>query len=79
MFCYYNTKLKIRDMEAKDDKVAETDFLDLLEIAAKPGEEEDDQLFQWVHPIHLDDEECNPSPQITAEARDYGLNVERVL
>ena len=34
-------KLKIRDMEVKTDKVAENDFLDLLEISTKFGEEED--------------------------------------
>ena len=28
-------KLKIRDMEAETDKVAENNFLDLLEISAK--------------------------------------------
>ena len=41
VFCNYNMKLKIRDMEVKTDKVAENDFLDLLEISTKFGEEED--------------------------------------
>ena len=39
VFCYYNMKLKIRDMEAETDKVAENNFLDLLEISAEFGEE----------------------------------------
>ena len=46
-------KLKIRDMEAETDKVAENNFLNLLEISAEFGEEEENQLFQWVRPLHL--------------------------
>ena len=46
VFCYYNMKLNIRDMEAETDKVAENNFLDLLEISAEFGEEEKNQLFQ---------------------------------
>ena len=41
VFCYYNMKLKIRDMQAETDKVAEKDYLDLLDISAEFGEEED--------------------------------------
>ena len=62
VFCYYNMKLKIRDMEAETDKVAENNFLDLLEISAEFGEEDENQLFQWVRPLHLDDEDGNPDP-----------------
>ena len=57
-------KLKIRDMEVETDKVAETDFLDLLEISAEFGEEEENQLFQWVRPLHLDNEDGNLDPRI---------------
>ena len=32
-------KLKIRDMEAETDKVAENNFLDLLKISVEFGEE----------------------------------------
>ena len=39
-------KLKIRVMEAETDKVVENNFLDLLEISAEFGEEEENQLFQ---------------------------------
>ena len=35
-------------MEAKIDKVAKNNFLDLLEISAEFGEEKENQLFQWV-------------------------------
>ena len=40
-------KLKIRDMETDTDKVVENNFLNLLEISAEFGEEEENQLFQW--------------------------------
>ena len=79
VFCYYNMKLKIRDMEAETDKVAENNFLDLLEISAEFSEEEKNQLFQWVRPLHLDDEDGNPDPRIAAYVREVGVNVERVL
>ena len=38
VFCYYNRKLKIGDMEAKSNKVDEKDYLNLLDISAKFGE-----------------------------------------
>ena len=41
-------KLKIRDMQVETDKVAEYDYLDLLDISLEFGEEEDNLLFQWV-------------------------------
>ena len=72
-------KLKIRDMEAKIDKVAEKNYLDLLNISAEFGEEEDYQLFQWARPLHLDDENGNLDPRIVAHVREAGVNVERVL
>ena len=50
------------DMQAKTNKVSKKDYLDLLDISAKCGEEEDNQLFQWVSPLHLDDENGNPDP-----------------
>ena len=53
-------KLKIHDMEAEIDKVAENNFIDLLEISAKFSEEDENQLFQWIRPLHLDDEDRNP-------------------
>ena len=72
-------KLKIRDMQAKTDKVAEKDYLDLLNISAEFGEEEDNQLFQWVRPLHLDDENGNPDPRIDAHVQEAGVDVKRVL
>ena len=49
-------------MQANIDKVAKKDYLDLLDISAYFGEEKDNQLFQWVRPLHLDDENGNPDP-----------------
>ena len=79
VFCYYNMKLKIRDMQAEIDKVAEKDYLDLLDISAEFGEEEDNRLFLWVRPLHLDDENENLYPRIAAHVREAGIDVERVL
>ena len=72
-------KQNIRDMEAETNKVAGDNFLDLLEISTQFGEEYDDQLFQWVKPLHLDDEDGNPNPRIIAHVQEAGVNVERVL
>ena len=72
-------KLKIRDMEAETDKVSENSFLDLLEISVEFGEEDENQLFQWVRPLHLDDEDGNPDPRIATHVREAGVDVEWVL
>ena len=72
-------KLKIRDMEAETDKVAENNFLDLLEISTKFGEENENQLFQWVRPLHIDDGDGNPDPRIAAHLQETGVDVELIL
>ena len=59
-------KLKIHDMEVETDKIAKNNFLDLLEILVEFAEEEENQLFQWVRPLHLDDEDGNHDPRIAA-------------
>ena len=66
VFCYYNMKLKILNIPVETDKVVEKDYLDLLNILAEFGEEGDNQLLQWVRPLHLDDENGNPDPRIAA-------------
>ena len=43
-------KLKIRDMEAKHDKV-EFDYLNLVEVAAIPEDEDNDPFVQWIRPV----------------------------
>ena len=55
-------------MEVENDQVAEKDYFDFLDISAKMGEEEDNQLFQWVRPIHLNDEAGNSDSRIVAHA-----------
>ena len=55
-------KLNIRVMQAETAKVAENNYLDLLNISTKFGEKEDNQLFEWVRPLHLDDKDGNPDP-----------------
>ena len=72
-------KLKIRDMQAETDKVTEKDHFDLLDILAEFGEEEDNQLFQWVRHLHLDDENESPNPRIATHVREAGVDVGRVL
>ena len=66
-------------MKAKTNKVAENDYLDLLDISVEFGEEENNQLFQLVRPLHLDDENGNPYPRIAAHIREVGVDVEPVL
>ena len=59
-------KLKIHDMQAETDKVAGKNYLNLLDISTEFGEEEENQLFQWVRSLHLDDENGNHDPRIDA-------------
>ena len=66
-------------MQEKTNKVTGKDYLDLLDISAEFGEDEDNQLFQWVRPVHLDDKNGNLDPQIVAHVREAGVDVERVL
>ena len=72
-------KLNIRDMKVETNKVVENNFLNLLEISTEFGEEDENQLFQWVRPLHLDDEDGNPGPRIAAHVQEAGVNIERVL
>ena len=66
-------------MEIENDKVAEKDYPDLFDITTEASEEEDIQLFQWVRPLHLDDEDGNPDQRIAAHVRETGVDVERLL
>ena len=63
-------------MQAETDKVVEKDYLDLLDILVEFDEEEDNQFFQWVRPLHLDNENGNPDPQIVAHVQEAGVDVE---
>ena len=66
-------------MEVENDKVAKKDYLDLLDITVEVGDEKDNQLFPWVRPFHLDDEDINPDPRIAAHVWEAGVDIERVL
>ena len=66
-------------MQAEIDKVAENDYLDLLDISTEFGEEEDNQLSQWIRPDHLDYENGNLDPRIAAHVQEASVDVERVL
>lgn len=46
-------KLRVRNMEAENDKVAEQEYLDLIDITADENDEEGNPLFQWVQHIYL--------------------------
>ncbi|KAK3230258.1 hypothetical protein Dsin_002139 [Dipteronia sinensis] len=79
VYCYYNMKLKLRDMVAEKDKVYETDFMDLLQVATATGDNNENPFFDWVRHVYLDDDEGNPDPQIASHARHMRINVEQVI
>ncbi|CAN6700547.1 unnamed protein product [Malus baccata var. baccata] len=79
VYCYYNMKLQIRDKEAEIDHVDRGDPLDVFDIVGEDDDTKGNQLFQWIRPLHLDDDEGNPAPRVAEEARNEGINVERVL
>ena len=66
-------------MKVENDKVIEKDYLDLLDISVEVGEEENNQLFQWVRTLHLYDEVKNFDPWIATHAREFGVDVDWVL
>ncbi|KAM0997242.1 hypothetical protein ACFX2C_007144 [Malus domestica] len=79
VYCYHNMKLQIQDKEAEIDHVDRGDPLDVFDIVAEDDDTEGNQLYQWIRPLHLDDDKGNPAPRVAEEARDEGINVERVL
>ncbi|XP_068328265.1 uncharacterized protein [Pyrus communis] len=79
VYCYYNMKLQIRDKEAEIDDVDRGDPLDVFDIVAEDDDTEGNQLYQWIRPLYLDDDEGNPALRVVEEARNEGINVERVL
>ncbi|KAK2649413.1 hypothetical protein Ddye_016902 [Dipteronia dyeriana] len=60
VYCYYNMKLNLMDMTAEKDKVDETDFMDLLQVATEAGDNSENPFFDWIIPAYLDDDEGNP-------------------
>ncbi|KAK2655189.1 hypothetical protein Ddye_008241 [Dipteronia dyeriana] len=51
----------------------------LLKVAAKAGDDNENLIFDWVKPTFLDDDEKTPDPHIVSHARDIGIDVEQVI
>ncbi|XP_068315293.1 uncharacterized protein [Pyrus communis] len=79
VYCYYNMKLQIRDKEVEIDHVDRGDPLDVFDIVVEDDDTKGNQLYQWIRPLHLDDDEGNPALRVAEEARNERINVERVL
>ncbi|ONI29470.1 hypothetical protein PRUPE_1G199600 [Prunus persica] len=79
VFCYFNMKLKLRDEEAEMNKVAENDYIDLLDIAGQPSDDDNNPIQQWIMTAHLDDEQGNPDTVIAQHAAQEGVDVDRVI
>ena len=69
VYCYYNMKLQIRDKEAEINHVDRGDPLDVFDIVAENDDTEGNELYQWIRPLHLDDDEGNLAPRVAEEAR----------
>ncbi|KAK3189162.1 hypothetical protein Dsin_028723 [Dipteronia sinensis] len=53
--------------------------MDLLQIAAETGDNNENLIVDWVRPTSLDDDEGNLDPHIATHALDMGINVEQVI
>ena len=51
----------------------------MLDISIKEGKEEDNQLFQWIKSIHLNNKNENIDPQIMTHVGDLGVDAEKML
>ncbi|CAL2264797.1 unnamed protein product [Prunus armeniaca] len=72
-------KLKLRDEEAEMNKVAENDYIDLLDIPGQPSDDDNNPIQQWMMTAHLDDEQGNPDAVIAQHATQEGVDVDRVI
>ena len=66
-------------MTAEKDKVNETDFMDLFQVVAEVGDNNENPIFNQVTPASLDDDERNPDSHIAFHAQDMRINVEQVI
>lgn len=71
-------KLKIRDIEANEEKVVETNYIHLVEVRADSNNDGNDQLFQWVWPSYFDDKFDNSNLKICQHGY-AGSDTERVI
>ncbi|KAK3229532.1 hypothetical protein Dsin_001413 [Dipteronia sinensis] len=53
--------------------------MDLLQVVAEAGGDNENPIFDWVRPTSLDDDEGNLDPHIASHALDMGINVEQVI
>ena len=80
VFCSYNMRLQLRDKRNELEGNGIEDPLAWVEQSFNTvGTEEEDIFTQWIQPVHLDDQEGNPDPQVAAAARDEGIDVDRVM
>ncbi|KAM1606884.1 hypothetical protein ACFX1Z_027531 [Malus domestica] len=68
----------LRDEEAEMNKVAENDYIDLLNIAGQPSDDDNNPIEQRIMTAHLDDEQGNPDTVIAQHAA-QGVNVDRII
>lgn len=79
VFCYYNMRLRVRDMEAERDNAAELKPLNLLDISIEIGEENENPLYEWIRPSHMDGPDGESDPKVAKEAQNLGIDVDRVI
>ena len=44
----------------------------MFDIVGEDDDTEGNQLYQWIRPLYLDDDEGNPAPRVAEEARNEG-------
>ncbi|KAA8514991.1 hypothetical protein F0562_018223 [Nyssa sinensis] len=65
--------------EAKEDCLIDLDPLDLASISVHLNDTNEDPLFEWIRPSHLDQPDGAPDPNIVGHAQAMGINVDRVM
>ncbi|KAK2652846.1 hypothetical protein Ddye_012702 [Dipteronia dyeriana] len=79
VYCYYNMKLKLKDITAEKDKVSETDFFVLLQVAAEARDDNENPILDWVRLASFDDDDGSHDQYIASHARNMGINIEHVI
>lgn len=81
VYCTYDMQLLLRDRKDKYENNDRRDPLDIIETSmhAMGDDVEEYILLEWIRPVHLDNENQQPDPRITSQARSEGIDVERVL
>lgn len=66
-------------MEAEMDNAAELEPLNLLDISVELGEENENPLYEWITPSHMDGPDGEPDPKVAEEAQNLGIDIDRVI